>query len=71
MKLTFYYVVTKQGRGRLFEDMPVRNEHFGVWEGKTSGFLTSFILSLEDRGIRFPELSFNDEPYPITLEVSL
>ena len=71
MKLTFYYVVAKQGKGRLYESMPTRNEHFGVWEGTTNGILPSVLVYLEDHGLVLPELSFKDEPYPITLEVSL
>lgn len=71
MELILYYAVSKNGKGILFEDMPERDEHFGIWKGTTNGRLASLLTYLEDRGAALPNLSFKDNPETITISISL
>lgn len=65
-----YYAVSRRGRGGVFTSLPVRNEHFGLWEGKMETCYSSVISDMEADGLALPDISFSDEPVRMTITVS-
>lgn len=69
MKL--YYAVSKNGRGRIFTSLPVRNVHFGIFEGEQIGFATTLFMYFTSEGFPIPDISWKDDPVELELSLKL
>lgn len=71
MKKELWYAVNKDGRGNIFTSLPVRNEHFGVWEGTMESCFSNVVESLAAEGLPLPNITYNIEPQKISLTIDL
>lgn len=69
MDIPIWYAVSKRGQGRVFTTCPIRNEHFGVWEGESVGCITMTFMMMESDGFEVPDLKFNDDPVKLKLSL--
>lgn len=68
---TLYYAVNKDGRGNIFTSQPVRNEHFGIWEGTMESCFSEVIEVFAADGLSLPNIKFADAPHRLTLAIDL
>ena len=66
-EMNFWYAVSKSGRGRLYVDCPIRNEKFGVWEGRQLMYIIETLWLFQSDGFLLPDLTWSDEPKKIVL----
>ena len=68
-EMKVWYAVSKTGQGRVFTSRPERNEHWGIWEGESMGFVTFLFMHMEAEGLEIPSLKWSDDP--VQLMISL
>lgn len=69
MKL--WYAVSKKGQGRIYTSLPVRNEHWGIWEADSVGAVSTVFMLMEAEGMEVPDLKWKDEPVEMTLTIKI
>lgn len=69
MRMKLYYAVSKSGQGRVFTTLPVRNEHFGIFEGEHIGAVSTIFMIMEAEGLQVPSLTWKDDPVELSLEL--
>ena len=69
MTIDVYYAVSKRGQACIFTSVPVRNEHFGIWEGNMDGCISSVVSFFEADGFEMSPLTFKDEPMKLRLSL--
>lgn len=71
MKRSIWYAVSKSGQGRVFTTLPVRNPHWGIWEGESVGCISTLFMIFEADGLELPNLTFKDEPVELELSIGV
>lgn len=69
MEKVLYYAVSKRGQGCIYTTPPVRNEKFGVYEGRIEGCYSSVVADFEAGGLTLPDISWKDEPVMLRLSI--
>lgn len=67
MKKELWYAVNKDGRGNIFTSLPVRNEHFGFWEGTMMSCFSEMVDVFASEGLNLPNITYIKEPLKLTL----
>ena len=67
MKKELWYAVNKDGRGNIFTSLPVRNEHFGIWEGTMMSCFSEMVEVFASEGLNLPNITYINEPLKLTL----
>jgi len=67
MTRDIWYAVSKRGQGRVFTTEPVRNDHWGIWEGEHVGFISMLVMEMEADGFEMPMLKWGDDPVKLTI----
>ena len=71
MKKELWYAVNKDGRGNIFTSLPVRNEHFGIWEGSMESCFAGVVAVLEAEGLKLPNITSKDNPVKLSLSLEI
>lgn len=71
MKRKIWYAVSKYGQGRVFTTLPVRNQHWGLWEGESVGCISTLFMIFEADGLELPNMTFKDEPVELELSIGV
>lgn len=71
MKKELFYAVNKDGRGNIFTSLPVRNEHFGIWEGAMVSCISGVVEIFAADGMNLPNITFKDDPRKLSLSIEL
>lgn len=70
MSVRFWYCVNGSGQGKVFVTQPVRNEHRRIWVGGICLPVLRFVDWLEtDCGLILPDITWDDEPVPIDINI--
>lgn len=69
MKIKAWLAASRGGQLKIFDNMPERNEAFGVWVGNMTTAMQVFLMELEGRGYELPEMTWKDEPREVSIEV--
>jgi len=64
-----WYAVSKGGQGRVFTSLPVRNEHFGIFEGESIGAVSTVFMLFESEGLEVPDIKWKDDPVELELSI--
>lgn len=67
MTRDIWYAVSKRGQGRVFTTKPERNDHWGIWEGESVGFISMLVMEMEADGFELPMLKWSDDPVKLTI----
>ena len=69
-EMEVWYAVSKNGNGCVFMEQPVRNDHFGVWEGSILTCINDVVRHLEADGLTLPQVKWGDEPVKMVISLS-
>ena len=69
MEKVLYYAVSRRGQGCIYTEPPVRNENFGVYQGRIEGCYSSLVADFEAEGFALPDISWKDEPVKLRLSI--
>lgn len=71
MKKELWYAVNKDGRGNIFTSLPIRNNHFGVWQGTMESCFSGVVSVFDAEGLSLPGITYDNEPHKILLTIEL
>ena len=57
------------GQGCVFTTKPIRNEHFGIWEGTITSCVSMLVVMMVSEGFLMPDIKWKDDA--VELRISL
>jgi len=69
--MRIWYAVNGKGQGRIFTSLPVRNDHWKLWEAESVGCVSMTVMMLESNGeLVLPDLKWDDDPVELELSIT-
>ena len=69
--MRIWYAVNGKGKGRDYTSIPVRNDHWKLWEAESVGCVSMTVMLLESNGeLVLPDLKWDDDPVELELSIT-